>query len=193
MKWTGGEDGTLEKELALLYDRVRLHVLRRYKWIPVDILEDIIQQTFLDVLTSRRRINPEIPLFIGLCRIVGSKLSHFWESATRQISIEELYDDETVSLIELVLHEFSQANPGLIQPAVQTDRLVFYNELCSFILQLVEDDELLTAIVKEWIELPDLKPQDIARKLGLEMSKMHQAQKRLRNKIKFVKEVWVNA
>jgi hypothetical protein len=185
-----------DKELLNLYNSLFLFANRRFKWIqhkvPGADLNEIIHQTFVDLLTGQRQSDPSVGLYNVMCQIVRSKVGHLWEKEKKRLSIGTNQEYELPNYLEILVDEFSQAYPHIMRPPEASDRQTFYNELCQKILKTVEGDELLERIVELWIAIPDLKPQDIAQELCITMKDLHGAQKRLRSKVKTLKEVWMN-
>src|SRR5690242_398747 len=185
-----------EEELLDLYKRLRLFTYKRYGWLPHHLagvdLDDLIQGAIADALTGVRQAHPDVPLFTFLCQTIRSKASHLWEKEKHFRRGNETSEAQDAVTLDHLLGGLPVENPLSSKTSGASDRQVFYNQLVKQILSLVENDALLTRIVELWVETPDLKPQEIARELGLPMEHLRKAQKRLRARVKFLKEVWSN-
>jgi DNA-directed RNA polymerase specialized sigma24 family protein len=174
-----------EEQWAEIWHRLRLYTWRRYGPLKVKLgldLDDVVQQAITDtILHTRIWPKEKIDLFFFLCGVVKSIISHRWESEQKKVSID---DPELMSLDSIVTGSFAK-----YLNSESTYNKIVYQELINRIYELVKGDEELVEIVKLWGEDPGLKPKDIAQKLNMDMTDIRNAQKRLRRKLKELKEL----
>jgi DNA-directed RNA polymerase specialized sigma24 family protein len=186
-----------DEEWADIYKRLRLFAKRRFFWVEKKIgvdTDDLVHQAIRDTLLGIRRAPPGINVFVFLCQVIRSEVSHRWDRAHREISLdapnrsnaERKYDPENLppDSIETLLQESGELSGGQRDPFLQAD----FAQLKDEVLALVEQDEELTEIVKLLFEDPQLKPSELAQILGFPMSRMRAAQKRLRRRLVSLRE-----
>lgn len=186
-----------DEELRDLYKRLRLFTYKHYGWLRHNLtegsdLDSLIQDAIADVFTGVRGAPPDLSLFTFLCQTIRSKASHLWEKEKKLHYVKEMPEIQSAATLEQLLSGLSTENSYSSQMSGGSDRQAMYNQLCEQILALVQDDSLLTSIVQLWIETPDLKPQEIADELSVPVRTLQKAQKRLRRKVKALKEAWTN-
>lgn len=154
-------------------DRVRLRLWRRFGGQLRNIPEapspdDLLHDTIEDLLADRRHCPLErVQLVNCLFNIVRSKVSHVYDKWKKTGIIHEPEDI-------------------LLRKPVQKDPQVEESALHDNILALVEDDSLLTRIVRYRLEHADEEPlrtQKIADALGVDIKEMYNANRRLKARL----------
>jgi DNA-directed RNA polymerase specialized sigma24 family protein len=197
-----GLESLTEEEWTEILQKLRLYTRKRYGFLHYKLgldLDDVVYQAIADTLQGKRRWPPvdrvsgdtrkDVSLFVFLCNVVSSIVSHRMEEERRKVSIERITpsdfrEDSDVASLEAV------ANVSIgeyLRCEAIYNRLV-YVQLTKRMRELVSDDEELTEIVGLWSEDPGLKPSEIAEQLGLDIGKMRSAQKRLRRRLKNLRE-----
>ena len=184
-----------------LWAKLRLHTWKRYRWLHERLgedLDDVAHQAILDTMRGTRRWPPidardggvrgDVSLFSFLCEVVRSNVSHIWERERRKVSVDApgLANDREESeqkFIDSVLNASAKKYPHLVGRDDGESRVI-YNLVTGRMLELVAADAEVHAIMKLWREEPDMKPSEVAVKLGFEMPRMRAAQKRLRRLLK---------
>ena len=149
-------------------------------------LDDAVQDAIVDVVTGIRRWPPvdqhgqekDVSLFVFLCQVVRSKISHVLTKKSREIQLVD---------VEGLDFSFDELNI----PAAQENDLeskLAYAEFSTRLLELVSDDDTLTKLVQLLIKAPDLRPQEIAPMLGISIQEIRNAQKRLSRRLKALRE-----
>jgi len=176
---------TLEDWRAL-WKRLRRFTNKYYAWLPSAIggieLDDLIQDAIDDALIGKRRWPPEVNLVTFLCNVIRSNASHMCEKHGKVDSLEDL----SITYLQTppdTLYPFQRENE---------DRQNGYLQLCDKVRELVRDDELLSRMVSMWLEAEDLKPKEIAHRLGVPIEAIRSAQKRLSRKTTRLREEWRN-
>lgn len=181
-----------EEQWLDLYNRLRLFTYKRYYWLrnhtSLDV-EDIIHEAIMDTYEGKRRWPPEVNLVVFLCGVISSKVSHLWERERKKLSLESFSENTSVQgpqledspnkEFEALLKESATEYLNLLSRKNLDDQLL-YQEVTNKMLNLVSHDEKLTKIVQLWLEEPDIKPRQIAEKMGLTSKQIYQVQKRLR-------------
>ena len=159
-----------------LYKRLRFFAYIYFWWVPsktggVLDVDDLVQEAMTKVIEGKRDWPKHVDLFVLLCGVICSKVSHLPKN--RMLPIEEVRKADTLT-----------SSPSAQQERVQQEQA--FQRLRDKILKEVCDDSdpVLTLILKAWIEEPDLKPQGIAAQLRLSIEDVRNAQKRLRTKVK---------
>lgn len=190
------------EETALeIINKAMFYANKRFKWVEQKIpgvdLRDIVHESYIDVLQGVRSGPSELPVVVLVCNTVKSKVSHLWDKERRRLVQKELqegdYDDHANTQVELITDQLREAQRYMVQTAGRSDEQMIYNELCKIILEKVGDDKTLAGIVELYFTDPDMKPQDIAKKLCLTPKDVYQALRRLRRRLQDLKEVWIHA
>jgi ATP-dependent Lon protease len=155
--------------------------------ISGDHLDEVIQDSIVDVLTGTRRWPPvdedgnerDVDLLVFLCQTIRSKVSHIIEKSYRELYVGDNLD--------LITDELTHEHRHLIRKNDEVEQQAIYNELSRKLLKTVADDSILKQIVELLIKTPDLRPKEIALLLGLTMEEMRNAQKRLNRKARTLK------
>lgn len=190
-----GLQGLTQEEVQDLYKKLMLYANKRYQWITYKIpdlsAEDLVHETFKDVLQGNRNLSRNKATFEGLCEILKSKANHAWTREKGRLALDSDETGQPNLFMEVILERFYYENPHrrAVEP---TEHRAIYNELCNYILRLVAGDEQLTGIVQLWFKMPDLKNQDIVSILGISEKDLHNAKKRLKLKLGTFKEVTTN-
>lgn len=184
-----------------VWAKLRLHTWKRYKWFHDrfgEDLDEIAHQAILDTMRGTRRWPPidarngevrgDISLFSFLCEVVRSNVSHIWDREKRKVSIDSsnsTNDSEEFEqkFIDNLLNATAKKYPHLVNRD-DVESIVIYNRITEQMLELVAEDAEVHQIMKLWREEPDMKPSEIAVKLGFDMPKVRAAQKRLRRLLK---------
>ena len=178
-----------------IYKRVRAFAYGNFGWLQKRIgaldLEEVITEAIEDTYFGTRRWpvldkqgqDKKVSLVTFLCQTVRSKVSHILEKEKRKVYLEDGPEDERSQF---------QAQSPTAQTIQNIDEEVIYYQLCEKLLESLRQDVLLTKIAKLYIEMPDLKPKDIAEHLGLSVTDVRNAQKRLSRKLRNVREEWHN-
>ncbi len=175
-----------EAESAALWIRLKRFTYKYYWWLPSRVrgadLDEIIQDAIGDALLGKRKWPPEVQLITFLCQVIRSNVNHLLDRESRTISIEE------VSASRLT-------TPLSGSPAEQQEhayRQAAYQKLCNKVLDLVQDDPLLSRMVKTWLDNPELKPRDMAHEMGIPIEEIRNAQKRLIRRTSNLRKEWDN-
>jgi DNA-directed RNA polymerase specialized sigma24 family protein len=193
-------DAITQDQWVEIWQKLRLHAWKRYgslrDKIGVD-LDDMVHQAIADTLQGKRRWPPidkltgekkRVDLFPFLCEVIRSNVSHQLEEERKKVSIEgtvsdSLEDSDLISLEEMITEPISEY---LRYEAIYNR--VFYAQLVSKMYEMVKEDEELSEIVRVWTRDPNLKPKEIAQELGLSIEEVRNAQKRLRRKLRDIRE-----
>lgn len=188
-----------------LYRRLRLFTWKRYGWLRNKFLldpDELAQQAISDTLVGKRRwppvdsdgrIKSEVSLFVFLCQVIRSNVSHLTAREMRNISAGLIEGDDDYAPENLPLESFETllAESARIHPnsagAEGTDSLTNYVELRDKMRELVATDGELSRIVELLLEDSDLKPTEIAERLGLSLKRIYVAMKRLRRTLRSLK------
>jgi DNA-directed RNA polymerase specialized sigma24 family protein len=186
-----------EAEWKDIYKRVRLFAYKNYGWLQVKIsgldIETVIQDAVEDTLFGLRRWpavdedgnDKNVSLCVFLCQTVRSKISHLLEQQKNKVSIDENPEDEKLEVLFQSYLSGFRSGQGSEQQAI-------YNQLSVKLIEAVHPDTLLTQIVKLYIDMPDLKPSDVAERLGIPVKEVLNAQRRLVRKTQKLREEWIN-
>lgn len=181
-----------------LYKRLRLFAYKKYGSLQMRVggleLESVILDAIEDTFFGIRRwpvVDADgkiknISLCFFLCQTIRSKISHILEQEKIKASIDnEDSENHSLRLISKTPLRSVQANES-------SDELAIYNELGQQLLEAVHQDELLTKIVKIYLDTPDLQPREVAEHLGLSVEEIQNARKRLDRKIGKLREGRIN-
>lgn len=187
-----------EKEWLDLYNRLRLFTYKRYSWLRDETnldLEDIIQEAIIDTFQGKRRWQPldkdtgevkQINLFVFLCHVITTKVSHLWVREKKRLSLVSSHEKTSVS--EPQLADSPKRDALLSESATEYLHLInredphgqlLHKEVVTEMINLVSYDETLTKFLQLWLEEPDLKPSQIAEKMGLNVKQVYRILKRL--------------
>lgn len=150
------------------YDRLRLRLWRQFgrqlKKIPdAPSPDDLLHQAIEDLLADRRHCPLDrTELTICLLNIVRSKVSHLYAKWKREGIIK--VSEQTLDTIRVEFVETSA--------------------LREKILACVDDDPLLSRIIEYRLDYPEAKAREIAETLGIAMSEMYNANRRLKARLK---------
>jgi DNA-directed RNA polymerase specialized sigma24 family protein len=185
-----------EEEWLDLYNRLRLFTYKRYYWLRD--LEGIIQEAIIDTIQGKRRWpsvdkdtdEVKISLFVFLCDVIRSKVSHLWEREKRQLSLDSFYENTSVlepklgdsAKREVLLNESATEYWSLISRQDPYSQLV-HKEVVDKMFNLVSHDETLTKILQLWLQEPDLKPRQIAERMGLNVKQIYLILKKLQKRL----------
>jgi hypothetical protein len=190
-----------EEEWLDLYNRLRLFTYKRYYWLRDQTnldLEGIIQEAIIDTIQGKRRWpsvdkdtdEVKISLFVFLCDVIRSKVSHLWEREKRQLSLDSFYENTSVlepklgdsAKREVLLNESATEYWSLISRQDPYSQLV-HKEVVDKMFNLVSHDETLTKILQLWLQEPDLKPRQIAERMGLNVKQIYLILKKLQKRL----------
>jgi DNA-directed RNA polymerase specialized sigma24 family protein len=171
-----------EKDWDDLRMRGLLYAYKYFSYIPYLTrgrmsVEDLVHEALSDMLEGQRRQPENVDSFTFLCGAIRSEFDNLYrKEKAATFSEESLPPDYSPFLPSVSLEE--------------TQSVFDYQQLCDKVRELVSDDAELVSIVEVWFEEPDMKPKDIACRLGLSMDDMHNAQKRLRRRAINLREKW---
>lgn len=186
-----------EDEWIDAWQRLRLHTWKRYGWLHKRLglnLDDLVHQAIVDTMEGTRtwppidrntgEIRQDVTLLSFLCGVVRNNAYHLWVKEKKRISFERSDNDEPAmpKSLEILLAESNGSYPHLTRPE-DVERQTIYNQITEKMSELVGDDEVARNILTEWRKDPTLKPSDIATVLGLNITHIQNAQKRLRRKL----------
>src|ERR1700752_2449736 len=190
-----------EEEWLDLYNRLRLFTYKRYYWLRDQTnldLEGIIQEAIIDTIQGKRRWpsvdkdtdEVKISRFVFLCDVIRSKVSHLWEREKRQLSLDSFYENTSVlepklgdsAKREVLLNESATEYWSLISRQDPYSQLV-HKEVVDKMFNLVSHDETLTKILQLWLQEPDLKPRQIAERMGLNVKQIYLILKKLQKRL----------
>ena len=182
-----------EDEWRDLYKRLLLFSHKKYGQLQTRVggldLESVILDAIEDTFFGIRRwpvVDADgkiknISLFFFLCQTIRSKVSHILEQEKIKAPIDDESENHSLRLI-------SQSPIRRVQLCESSDELAIYNELGQQLLEAVHQDELLTQIIKLYLDTPDLHPREVAEQLGLPIEEIQNARKRLDRKIGKLRE-----
>jgi RNA polymerase sigma factor (sigma-70 family) len=173
-----------DHERMLADARPRLLQLARLRGVPVDAIEDVVQETLLvawrklDQLYSPEGIQPWL---YEICRRVSARyLQHFSKVSARQTSLS----DQPMSSDELLELDDALVEPSRTMAARDPAEVLEYQDLSNLLRQALY---LLPDQAREAIEsyyLLDYSHREAAIRLGLSVSaletRLHRARNRLR-------------
>lgn len=187
-EWT-----TFNKQLLLYADSK----CRQYRGKLNREPDELVHEALFAVLSGSRLWPPvdkesgmerNVPLVAFLCKVIGSSLCpNICDQEDRIISLDEGAPSPSH---ESAPHKIYINHPRLVSPAASPYDQVLYSELTGKLHQAVGEDPIATEIIELWIEVPDLKPKEIADILNLPIEQIRSAQKRLRRMCRKLKEVW---
>ncbi len=169
-----------------LWKRLKRYTYKHYYWLPSEIggveLDELIQDAIKDAIDRKRHWPPNLDLVTFLCGVIRSKAGHMSEKPRILCSIEDIPE------------AYLQTSPDALYTSRREseDRHSACLQLCDKVREVVSGDELLSKIVNMWLDDADLKPRELARRLGVSIEKIRSAQKRLRRKIMQLREEWRN-
>jgi len=149
-------------------------------------LDDVVHQALVDTLDGTRRWPKEkVDLFYFLCEVVRSIISHRLDQEKRNVPLESVEprgsaDDSDLASVEAMIG--GSIGEYLRYESIY-NRLV-YDRLIEQMYELVKDDQELINIVGLWSKDPSLKPSELAEELGVSISEIRNAQKRLRRRLR---------
>jgi hypothetical protein len=177
-----------EAEWRDLWKRLLYYTIKNFGYVQQvggTQVEDLIQSAILGSLSGVRTWLPPKPgvtkqgyLFTSLCSIIRSKASHLVKQRDKLVYLDERDNSDDIPIDQLHLE----------QRSIASDQNAIYNEFSENLLELVSDDLILTEVVKLLIEMPDIKPRDIAGILGLRIEVVQNAQKRLARRASILRE-----
>jgi|SRR5215207_1285300 len=197
-----------EEQWIEVWVKLRFHTRKRYSWLSrrlgVD-LDDIAHQAIVDTMSRKRRWPPidaltgemktEVNLFSFLCEVVRSNISHVWERERRTVSIDTDSTNDpkefNQEFIDYLLNESANTYHHSVKPD-DIESNVTYNDITDKMLNIVASDTEVYRIVELWREEPDLKPKELAARLGIPIYRVRAAQKRLRRLLRKFREASSN-
>jgi len=163
--------GLKEKELVVLYDKLRVFASERYYGrLSAD---DLVMQAFADVLAHKRTWNENYPPFDNLCWIV------------RSIASNQLDKEKRLSPLELD----TESGPGLTLPSAQPSAAELYEAderqrgLIKLLLSAVGDDSLLRRLVALFMDWEVWRPQEMATELNVGEQEIYEAKRRIQRRL----------
>lgn len=175
-----------EEDWRNVVNRLRYFTYKYYHWLPLKVigvdLDGLIHDAIVDTLTGRRHRPPDVSLVTFLTNVIRSKASHLLDREKKVVSIEDISPARPTT---------SGESSYLFRPEEKEKQSVF-QQMCRRLREVVDGDEVLCKIVDLWLENPDLKPREIARKLGISADELRSAQKRLSRRAKELREEWQN-
>lgn len=167
-------DRYTEKDWHDLCKRLTYFTHRRYPWTRYASMgdvgaDDLIQQALTDMFTGVRQWPEELALFTFLCGVISSKAGHLLDSRRRLVHMDD---------------KGWRPEPGREEARGEDD----YRQMCQEIREKVYGDDVLERMVEVWFVEPDLKPCELAGRLGLPIEEVRNAQKRLRRKLRDLRE-----
>ena len=170
-------DAISDDEWVELWRKLRVFAHRKYGILFHADVDDIVVQAVIDTMSGRRQWPAErMDLFSFLCGVVRSLMSHNLEKERRKVSLDSL--DLRTNRRTLDLERFST---DLRHPT----NLERHDENDLFSRQLLREfskDAVVASILRLVLSDSNLRPREIAEALGLSMSEMRAAQKRLRRR-----------
>lgn len=179
-----------DEEWERVWHQLRVYVRRKYRRFYRATGRDLdgyVSKALIAVMSGRRRYPPvdpetglekDIPLLPFLCKTIDTLI------------LDELYILRRLDQLEDTLPLQIVADPRksyLLRQVKAEDNLSFAT-LVAAIRDLVQDDPLLDRMVQLWAMEPELRPREMAKILGLQMSQMRAAQKRLRRRLERLRE-----
>ena len=175
-----------EEDWREIWKRLRYFTYKYYSWLPLKVrganLDELIQDAIVDTITGRRQWPADVNLVTFLCQVIRSKASHMLEKESKVVSIEDISPS----------HLSTPAEPSYLIRQEEKEKQAACEQLCERMRELVRGDELLSKIVAMRLDNPDLKPRELAGALGISVTEVHSAQKRLGRRVKVLREEWRN-
>lgn len=185
-----------EEQWAEIWQRLRLHAWRRYKYIHRHYgldLDDVVQQAIFDTLQGLRLWPEEVSIFSFLCGVVRSIISHQLEQEKRKLSIDSEEANSSISRTDMIsLEAMVNGSIGEYLKYEAIFNTLVYDELANKMYEMVQEDKVMAQIVQLWSSDPGLKPHDIAEELGLSIKELRNVQKRLRRKLKDLRDAFIS-
>jgi DNA-directed RNA polymerase specialized sigma24 family protein len=165
-----------EDKLIDLLDRLRLFAAKRY--YGALNCDDLAMQAITEVLVGKRSWNPAFTTFQNLCWIIRSIAANQLEKERRAISIA--YDADRIyvnspHIINPARAEHSPAND------YETDET--RKKISHLLRKAINKDSLLGRIVDTALNTGRWKPKEIAAKLNISESEVHNARRRIRRRL----------
>ena|SRR5215213_6748397 len=191
-----------------LFKRLLIFTHKRYGWrkeLSGWDLQDIVQQAIIETIEGKRRWppknsetgepDPNVNLFLFLCNVIKTDVSHLLEKERRKsrTEVHELDLD-----LERLLEESDAPDKDLHKRRAaflsneNSESVALYHELSEKIHKAVANDEELTNVVDLLIYMPDSKPREIAEHLGLSIQQIYPILKRLRRRLTTMQEEAIN-
>ena len=169
-------DQYTEKEWKALRNRLTLFAHKNFgSYLSFQDIEDIVSEAILDTYTGHRNwpseSHPNLELFVFVCGVIRSKVSHAWEKAVKLTYIEDN--------VEEIL--------SLAHPTASAEQQAIYHELCNQMLGSIRDESLVQ-LLGLIADTPDLKPGEMAHLLNKPIEVIRNDLKRLRRILNSLEE-----
>jgi DNA-directed RNA polymerase specialized sigma24 family protein len=157
-----------------LFKRLLIFTHKRYGWLKELAgwdLQDIVQQAIIETIEGKRRWPPRnsetgepdsnVNLFLFLCNVIRSDVSHLLEKERRE-SRTEVHEIDLD--LERLLEESDAPDKDLQKRRAaflsnqSSESMALYHELSERIHKAMADDQELTNVVDLLIYVPDSKP-----------------------------------
>lgn len=174
-------DRYTEEDWEDIWNRLKLFTYKYFRGRGLD-LDGLIQEAIKDVIAGKRRWPLGVDFVTLLCQVIRSKASHLSEKERRFRPIEDVPALRLQAPKETLYSTYRE----------REDRQLAYSQLCSKIKEMIHGDELLCRMVNIWLEEPELKPREMAHRLGVTIEKIRSGQKRLSRRANQLREDWRN-
>ena len=174
-------DRYTEEDWDEVWKRLRRFAYKNFGGRGLD-LDGLIQDAIKDVIIGKRHWPQGVAFVTLLCQIVRSKASHLSKREELFKSIEDVPSLRLQAPMESLF----------LAQREREDRQLAYSQLCRKIEEMICEDELLCRMVNMWLEEPELKPREIANRLGVTIETIRNGQKRLSRLATRLREEWHN-
>ncbi|HJQ68305.1 MAG TPA: sigma-70 family RNA polymerase sigma factor [Blastocatellia bacterium] len=170
-----------EEEWYVIYQKLRLFTHKRYWYLRGKAgleLDDVVQQAIVDTLQGKRTWPPadeNLTIFAFLRGVIRSNISNELTRAGNNVLV---WPSEHGSV--------SEDHQPRTQQAQLPDQQAISKELLEKLHQTIGEDERLVEVLKKL--LLGFTPKQIADELGVDITEVRNAQKRLKKRISKLRE-----
>lgn len=177
----------VQEDWEAIWKRLRRFAHRYYYWLPTKVsgidLDDLVQEAILDTISGNRHLPSDVELVTFLCNVIRSKARNLLEKKeSGVVPLEEIPQR----------HLLLTAGARFMEYVKDVDKRDACQRVFHKLREFVSDDDLESKMVDKWLEQPDIKPNEIAKQLGVSIVEIRNAQKRLSRKVRKLAEEWHN-
>lgn len=178
----------IQEDWEAIWKRLRRFAHKYYYWLPARVrgvdLDDLVQEAILDTISGKRHLPPDVELVTFLCQVIRGKAYNLLKK--KESSVVSL-EEETPQR-----HLFLYAGARFMEYVKEADNRDVTQRLLHKLREFVNDDELESRILDQWLAQPDMKPNEMVKELEVSIVEIRKAQKRLGRKAKKLAEEWRN-
>lgn len=149
------------------YPYVLEYARRRFGKYGQIIIEDVVDSVYDDLKNGVRHLSSSKPVLESLSNIVRSKVRRRLKKERRHISPEDVSEEA-----------FSSS------PLAEYDFHLF----CAWLREMFKDDPVIPDMIELWEKDQGMQPRDLAKELGIDVSKIYDAKDRIRRKRREIRE-----